>query len=75
MLAASLEMSLVGFIVGAFFLSQAYAGLPYLLIALALVAARLGGQLQEAPASAPSIRVARPFGASPHARGPVVRHR
>ena len=37
MLAASLEISLIGFAVGGFFLSQAYGTLMYVMIALTLV--------------------------------------
>jgi putative inorganic carbon (HCO3(-)) transporter len=44
-LAASLQISLVGFAVGGFFLSQAYGPLPYLVVALSLVNARLAGRL------------------------------
>jgi len=45
MLAASLEISLTGFAVGGFFLSQAYGTLLYVMIALTLVTVRLAGRL------------------------------
>jgi O-antigen ligase len=44
-LAAALQTSLVGFVVGGFFLSQAYGALFYAILGLSLVTARLAGRL------------------------------
>jgi O-antigen ligase len=44
-LAAALQTSLVGFVVGGFFLSQAYGSLFYAILGMCLVTARLAGRL------------------------------
>jgi O-antigen ligase len=45
-LAAALEISLWGFVMGGFFLSQAYSGLLYIVLALSLACMRLANQGQ-----------------------------
>ena len=55
LLAASLEICLIGYAVGGFFLSLAYAGLPYAVLAMSLVTARLAGNLKT-PEAAPALK-------------------
>jgi hypothetical protein len=53
-LASMLEISLYGFVVGGFFLSQAYSMLLYLIIGLSLALSRQGALLSAANAVKPS---------------------
>lgn len=70
LLAEALEISLWGFIVGGFFLSQAYSGLLYVLLAMSLVCVRLlneqkdparQSEARRLPSGGPTLVVPAPY--------------